>query len=61
MRLNSQIGKSFLEAFSVLFAVSCVFGFGFSKYTQDKHHQNMLKITETMHNFFDKYQEQAAE
>ena len=61
MRLNSQIGKSLLEAFGVLFAVSCVLGFGFSKYMQDRHHRNMLDITEIMHGFFDKYQEQAAE
>lgn len=59
MRLNSQIGKSFLEILAVFLAVSVAFGVGFSKYTQDKHHENMRKIIETMHAFFDKYQKQA--
>lgn len=61
MRLNSQIGKSFFEILAVFLVVSVAFGIGFSKYTQDKHHENMLKITETMHVFFDKYQKQAPE
>lgn len=59
MRFKSQVGKSFFEALAVFLAVSLVFGFGFSKYTQDRHHQNMLKIVETMHTFFERYQMKA--
>ena len=56
MRFNSQVGKSFLEALAVFLGVSLAFGFGFSKYTQDKHHEDMLKIVETMHTFFERYE-----
>ena len=59
MRLNSQIGKSFIEILAVFLAVSVALVFGFSKYKQDKHHQNMLEIIETVHTFFDRYQTSA--
>ena len=61
MRFNSQVGKSFLEALAVFLGVSVAVGFGFSKYTQDRHHQNMLEIVETMHTFFERYQERSPE
>lgn len=59
MSFNTQVGKSFLEIFGVLIGLAVVAGLGFSKYTQDSHHQSMLKIVETMHTFFEKYSVQA--
>ena len=61
MKFNSQIGKSLIEILGVLLLISVAFGFGFSKYTQDRHHQNMLEIVETMHTFFERYQTNAAD
>ena len=59
MSFNAQVGKSFFEAFGVVAVLACVCGFGFAKYTQDKHHEDMLKIVATMHTFFEKYSVQA--
>lgn len=59
MSFNAQVGKSFFEAFGVVAVLACVCGLGFAKYTQDKHHEDMLKIVATMHTFFEKYSVQA--